>query len=533
MARTKILAKNYRRPTIYMLGVHALRASQAIRFLAVGLLLLIVTASAWGQNAATLAFVDVNVIPMDTERVLSRHTVLVQGDRIVSIEPSDSAIIPKGAQQISAKGQYLIPGLIDVHSNLLSDKYIADEYADEELAVIVANGVLTIRDPIGKPELLVYRDQIENGELFGPSLYVGSPQLAGVGYGSAANSRMVATPFEAAAAVREFEAAGYDFIKLTFGITADIYEGIVLTARGRLPVIGDVGPDIGLGRALESAQQIEHLDQYLEALMDEATSRAKGLSGVGVWVVENWAEIEKLDIRRIETVVRATVESEIWNTPTLAFLDASFGTGRSDEEIEASSDYGFVSPSVREELLRDRDRFWSNPPEESFRTRYVELRNRIVAGLYRAGGKLMAGSYSPEGLFLPGFALHRELESLVSAGLPPFAALWAATRSPATFLSWGGGGRTEYARVDSEGIRFETATTVDIDFGRIAVGKRADLVLLGANPLDDIRNTTLIEGVVLRGRWVQRDELDAILERSAEVLSGAPLLPGLQEQERR
>ena len=209
----------------------------------------------------------------------------------------------------------------------------------------------------------------------------------------------------------------------------------------------------------------------------------------------------------------------------MAFLNSSFGTGRSDEEIEGSSEYGFVSPSVREELLHDRDRFWSNPPEERFRMRYVELRNRIVSELYRAGGKLMAGSYSPEWLFLPGFSLHRELESLVSAGLPPFAALWAATRSPATFLSWGGAGRTEFARVDSEGIRFETATTVEIDFGRIAVGKRADMVLLGANPLDDIRNTTLIEGVILRGRWVQRDELDEILEHSAEVLSEAPLLP--------
>jgi len=525
MARTKILAKSHSRPAIYMLGVHALRSFRTVRFLAVGFLLLTVAASAWGQNAVTLAFIDVNVIPMDTERVLTRHTVLVQGDRIVSIEPSDLASVPKGAQRISAQGQYLIPGLIDVHSNLLSDKYIADEYADEELAVIVANGVLTIRAPIGKPELLVYRDQIEDGELFGPSLYVGSPQLAGVGYGSGVNSRMVATPFEAAAAVREFEAAGYDFINLTFGITADIYEGIILTARGRLPVIGDVGPDIGLRRALESAQQIEHLDQYLEALMDEAIPRAKGLSGVGVWVLENWAEIEKLDIQRIEAVVRATVESEIWNTPTLAFLNSSFGTGRSDEEIEGSSEYGFVSPSVREELLHDRDRFWSNPPEERFRMRYVELRNRIVSELYRAGGKLMVGSYSPEWLFLPGFSLHRELESLVSAGLPPFAALWAATRSPATFLSWGGAGRTEFARVDSEGIRFETATTVEIDFGRIAVGKRADMVLLGANPLDDIRNTTLIEGVILRGRWVQRDELDEILEHSAEVLSEAPLLP--------
>lgn len=524
MARVKIIPRQYLRPDIHMINTRYIR--RRVGLLAIVSLLLAAAGSAWSQEGSILAFIDVNVIPMDTERVLLRHTVLVQGDRILSIEPSDTAIVPEGAQRVSAQGQYLIPGLVDVHSNLLSDEHIADEYADEELALIAANGVLTIRDPIGKPELLVYRKQVDDGELFGPSLYVGSPQLAGIDYESVANSRVVATPFEAAAAVREFDAAGYDFINLAFGITADVYEGIVLTARGRLPVIGHVGPDVGLRRALESAQQIEHLDQYLEALMDENTAPTKGLSGVGVWALENWAEIEQLDTRRIEPVVRATVESEIWNTPTLAFLNSSFGTGRSDEEIEASIDYGFVSPSVREELLRDRDRFWSNPPEERFRMLYVELRNRIVLALHLAGGKLMTGSYSPKWLLLPGFTLHRELESLVAAGLPPFAALWAATRSPAAFLSWRGGGRTEFARVDSEGIRFETANTVEIDFGKIAVGKRADMVLLAASPLDDIRNTTLIEGVILRGRWFQRDELDEILERSAEVLSRAPLLAG-------
>ncbi len=96
---------------------------------------------------------------------------------------------------------------------------------------------------------------------------------------------------------------------------------------------------------------------------------------------------------------------------------------------------------------------------------------------------------------------------------------------PASFLNQGGVGRTEYARVDSPGIHFETVITSDVGFGKIAVGKRADMVLLGASPLDDIRNTTLIEGVVLRGRWLPRDELDEILQRSAEVLSRAPLLP--------
>ena len=507
-----------------MLDLHTRSFCRSVGALVVGLLLS-ATSSAGGQNGNTLAFIDVNVIPMDTERVLTRHTVVVEGDRIVSIEPSDEATVPDGAERIEAPGQYLIPGLIDVHSHLLSDDRIADEYAADELAVIAANGVTTIRDPIGKPELLVYREEIAAGELFGPTLFVASPQLGGAAIDGAANSRLVTTPFEAAAAVREFEEAGYDFIKLTFGITADVYEGIVLTARGRLPVVGSVGPDVGLRRALESAQQIEHLDQYLEALMDDDSDPSGGLSGVGVWTPENWPAIEQLDAGRIEAVVRATVDAEIWNTPTLASLNSSFGTGRSDAEIEASPDYRFVSPGVREQLLLPRQRFWSNAPDERYRFRYVELRNRIVVSLYRAGGKLMAGSGSPEGLLLPAFTLHRELESLVVAGLPPFAALWAATRSPAAFLSGGVSGRTEFARVDAEGIRFETLMTADIDFGRIAVGKRADMVLLAASPLDDIRNTTAIEGVVIRGRWLPRVELDEILENSAAALSAAPLLP--------
>ena len=138
----------------------------------------------------------------------------------------------------------------------------------------------------------------------------------------------------------------------------------------------------------------------------------------------------------------------------------------------------------------------------------------------------MAGSDSPKWLMLSGFTLHRELESLVDAGLPPYAALWAATRSPAAFLGLRSGIRAEFATVDAETMRFATARTGEVDFGSIAVGKRADLVLLGANPLDDISNTRQIEGVVLQGLWMPRSELDEMLENSAAVLSQAPLLGG-------
>ncbi len=209
-----------------------------------------------------------------------------------------------------------------------------------------------------------------------------------------------------------------------------------------------------------------------------------------------------LDEKRIPALVESLVRASVWSTPTSTFFHTIFGRGWSDADVDASPDARFVSPELRAELLRGRDHFATrvNPPSEH-RERYVHLRNEIVRQLFQEGGKIMAGSDCPDGMLLYGFTLHRELEHLVEAGLPPYAALEAATKNPAEWL----------------GVLPETGT--------IAVGKRADLVLLGANPLEDIRNTNRIEGVVVRGRWLPRSELDALLDRSAEVLSKAPLRP--------
>ncbi len=474
------------------------------------------------QGDGAIAFVGVSVIPMDTERVLTRHTVIVQGDRIVAIEPADEASLPPGTRRIEAQGRYLIPGLVDVHARVLSDLHIAHEFIDDELAVMVANGVTTWRSPVGTARLLDDRERIASTDVVAPTLYVASPLLTNAGTEDAADRRVLRTPFEAAAAIRGFDSAGYDFVSLGFDLSSDMYQGIVLTARGSgMPVIGHVPATVGLRRALEAGQEIAHLDGYLKAMMDDAGSTA-GLSGGGVWRQENWAALDRINEERIEDLVRATVDAEVWNTPTLSYLDVAFGTGRTDADIEQSPEYRFVSPTVRAALLAPRDRFWSSPPDVRLRRRYVELRSRLVRELHQAGGKLLLGSGAPEWMLLYGFGAHRELGAMVAAGLPPFSALSSATRSPAVFLSWGGGGgRTEYATVEEGTIRFESAVTGEVDFGTIAVGKRADLVLLGSNPLDDINNTQAIEGVVLRGRWLPREELDELLGGAAARLSRA------------
>lgn len=479
------------------------------------------------QGEGTLAFVGVNVIPMDTERVLTRYTVVVQGDRIVAVDPADEASLPRGTRRVEAQGRYLIPGLIDVHAELLSGGRIAADLVDEELAVMVANGVTAWRSPVGRPSLLEHRERVAATDVVAPTIYVASPQLTSGDLAEATGRRVVATPFEAAAAIREYKRDGYDFAALGPDLTPDVYQGIVLTARGsRMPLIGHVPVGVGLLRALETGQQITHLEGYLEALT-EAGSSGEGLSGSAVWRRENWVVLDHLDEGRIDDLVRATVEAEVWNAPTLAYFAALFGGGRSAADIEQSPEYRFVSPSVRADLMAAANRFWASPPDAGRRRRFVEIRDRLVRDLHRAGGNLLVGSGAPEMMMLYGFGVHREMRAMVAAGLPPFAALSAATSGAATFLSFGGsGGRTEYATVDEGAIRFESTISGGVDFGTVDVGRRANFVLLGSNPLDDIGNTRDIEGVVLRGRWLPREELDALLDSAAEKLSREPLSAG-------
>jgi hypothetical protein len=247
---------------------------------------------------------------------------------------------------------------------------------------------------------------------------------------------------------------------------------------------------------------------------------------LSLWAKDNRNSLREVDEGRIDDVARATADAEVWNTPLLASLEAAFANDRGGAETEESAAGRFVSPGVRAALDEARGRYREDPPAEALWRRAIELRSRIVRELYRADAKLLAGSGDPVWTPPYGFGLHRELESLVAAGLPPYAALRAATRTAAASLGSRGRRGTEFATVDEDGIHFESAPIAGSDFGSVAVGNRADLVLLTANPLDDIANTQLIEGVMLRGRWLPREELDELLERAAAVLSRAVLLPG-------
>jgi imidazolonepropionase-like amidohydrolase len=212
--------------------------------------------------------------------------------------------------------------------------------------------------------------------------------------------------------------------------------------------------------------------------------------------LKNWESIDFVDDAKVASIARATADARVFSTPTLTMFKLAFAQGQSDEEIRARPEWGLMPPKHRALYLGANKRYWANPPSEARRKRYIQVRNRIVKEISDAGGKIMAGSDTPEWFLGYGFSLHRELESLVAAGLSPFQALAAATRTPAEFLH------------------------ALSEWGTIEAGKRADLVLLSANPLEDIRNTTKIEGVAIGGRWLKRSELKAIIQKATEHLGG-------------
>ena len=481
------------------------RRSTSLALLALSILQPGGTAAAQGSRGhltrGSLAITGVAVVPMTSETVLEDAVVVVRDGRIAAVGPAGEVSVPADARRIDGRGRFLIPGLADMHTHLYSDDpEMPDSLGPHELGVMLAHGVTTARLMIGTPEHLRLRREIEAGRVPGPQLWVASPQFAGKPYD---NGVVVTTPEDAREAVRDAAAAGYDFVKLTVHITRPVYDAIVDESRRRgIRVVGHVDPQVGVARALEAGQQIEHLDGYFEAILADSAAGRLSVSNYGVYQPKNWETLDLVDDAKLAAIAEATARAGVWSTPTLTIFNTAFAIGETDEAMERRPDWRMIPPKVRDLYLGSRAKYWRTAAPESRRKRYVEIRNELTRRIAGAGGRILAGSDSPELLMAYGWTLHRELEALVEAGLTPYQALESATRNPAEFL----GAAKEW--------------------GSIERGKRADLVLISGNPLEDIRNTARIAGVSLGGRWLAPADLERLIAVASERLDGAPQAAG-------
>lgn len=442
---------------------------------------------------------NVNVVPMTRDIVLTGHSVLVRDGRIAWMGPTTALRAPRGTRIIDGENGFLFPGLADMHTHLFSDgEEVSDSAGPAELGVMLANGVTVARFMIGTPEQLALRSAVANGSIAGPQLWVASPQLTGR---ASENAIVVTTEDQARAAVRRAAADAYDFIKLTLFITRPVYDAVADEARRvGIRVVGHVEPEVGVARALETGQQLEHLDSYLEAVLADSAPSRSSLTQGGVFAMRNWPSIDWVDDRKIDRIAGATARTGAYIDPTQHVFNTAFAIGESVDAIRARPDFQLWPPRLRDGYLRAHARYWA-PANDTIKTaarrrRYVEVRNRLVKAIHDSGGKIMAGSDSPEWFHAYGYGLHRELQALVAAGLTPYQALTAATRTPAEYLG---------------------ATS---EWGTLETGKRADFVLVAANPLTDVRNTERVQAVAVGGRWFARGELDAMIARARRAIAG-------------
>jgi imidazolonepropionase-like amidohydrolase len=438
----------------------------------------------------TVAFVNVNVVPMDSHRLLTHRTVIVRNGVIAEIGLARRMRIPEGAQRIDGAGKFLIPGLTDMHVHLFTDDDFPDELAEDELKIMVAHGITTIRLMTGTPEQLMLRRKSANGEIVAPTIYAASPQFTGR---KSTNAHVVTTEAEARAAVIKSKQDGYDFIKVTTNLKPEVYEAIVDEARKQnIRVVGHADSrSVGLERALKARQQIEHLDSYLEALLPESAPVKGSVSDIYLYNPKNWESIDYLDESKIPEIARATVKANPFVVPTLHLFKFTFGKGRTEESFLAQPDIRFYPKKTVDLWMGVSKRYLATAAPIEKREKYIAIRNKIVKAIYDAGGHVMAGSDTPEWLLLYGYTLHLELVDLRDAGLTNYAALEAATRNPALFFG-----------------------TLD-KTGTIEQGKRADLVLLEANPLIDVANTQKRAGVMIDGKYYPQSELNKWLDEIA------------------
>jgi imidazolonepropionase-like amidohydrolase len=431
----------------------------------------------------SIAFVNVNVVPFDRERILEGQTVIVRDGRIAQLGPAGNVKVPADALRIDGRGKYLMPGLADMHVHLSAQQ----DLASQQLQLFLANGVTTVRNMIGKPEHLLFRERVAKGELPGPTIYTAGPPLLG---------NTISTPEAAERAVSEQKKAGYDLIKVHEGLSPETYAAIVSTAkRVGIPFAGHVTATVGLKRALEAQQtSIEHLDGYLQAMVADGSSVAPGPSQIVLGPV-----LEHIDESKIPALAAATRKAGVWNDPTLTLFKLIVSDA-TPEDLMQWPELQYVPATMREAFAKQKQSTANIPAPKSERERYLELRNKMLTALHAAGAKLLIGPDSPQFFLVPGFATHRELQSFVEAGLTPYQAIEAATRNPGEY--------------------FAEVMKVPRDFGTVEVGMRADLLLLEGNPLESVANLSKRAGVMVRGRWLPESELRKTLENIAEITKG-------------
>jgi len=467
-----------------------------------GIALLICSCSSHPPPSPSLAITHVTLIDATGAPPQTDMTVLLVDDQIVEIGPSKSLDIRRDIKTLDGSGKFLIPGLVDMHVHLTgaSEPTGSREFI---LPLLLANGITTARDMGGDLDsLLKLRQEIEHGQLQAPRIFFAGPYLDGQPP-FFQPSLVVTNAAEAEKDVHSLISRGADFIKVQSNLSREAYFAIAeICRREHITLVGHVPDHVTAAEASDAGQKsIEHLTGVLRACSKDepslirkqfAAGPKKATAGQSVnrelaWQIEL---LQSYSDEKAAALIAKLNRNQTWQVPTLILLrNDAFPTPETDPSSDARRKYIPLQVLANwEKGTKDRDK-GATAEEFSLRSRLMQASLRIVGKMNAAGVPLMAGTDITAPFLFPGSSLHEELALLVAAGLTPMEALQAATKRPAEFLG-----------------KLQTQGTIE-------QGKIADLVLLDANPLADIHNTQRISAVILRGKLLDREDLDKIVAK--------------------
>ncbi len=386
-------------------------------------------------SGSDLAFVGVDVLTMESRDPLLDQTVLVQGGRITAIGASAAISVPPDARVIDGNGRILMPGLVDAHIHL--------RHANtSDLADYLRAGITCAREMNGRPFVLEWRDQIDAEELLGPCLKVASPTIANFSSPREGYSTPE-TASDAAEIIRQFQKDGYDWIKIYTFLPKTAFSGVVEASKALdIPIGGHVPPNVGLSETIANGiSSIEHLTEYVGSSL---TAEAQVLDESDYRAVFGAGDV---DWAKIDSFIRSTIAANVWNVPTLVWFDRILPTSLVAEA-------------------------WSDP---ELRRQGAANRREIVRRLFEAGALLAVGTDSDAGNDLPASAIHDELNAMLESGINAYEVIRIATLGGATLLG------------------------ISDEVGTIAVGKRADLLLVSCDPTKGLACLRQPDMVLARG----------------------------------
>jgi imidazolonepropionase-like amidohydrolase len=426
---------------------------------------------------------NVSVIDVRTGTILPDQTVVLAKNKIDSVGPSKAAKYSRRAATVNCRGMFLIPGLWDMHVHLMFGDWFPGS-REIVLPLLVANGVTGVRDMGSELDVVQsWRDEIEGGRLVGPRIFTSGPMLDGP-KPRFPSSVAISTPDDGRRAVDDLQRRGADFIKLQSLIPRDAVFAIAEQAKKQqIPFEGHV-PDAMRASEMSKAgmKSFEHLIGILEGSSPDEDEFLKGNKTVT-------RLLASYDPVRASSLAAMLAKNQTWQCPTLVWERGGNLLDQTDFAADSRAKYApssWKNGAWKRFTTEIRQGYTAD--DIATRKKFVQKELELVQLLHKAGVPFLAGTDTPPGVYIfPGFSLHEELQRFVDAGFTSLEALQTATLNPARFFG------------------------MESQLGTIEPGKLADLVLLSANPLENIANTQKIVGVVANGQYFYRAQLDKML----------------------